>query len=77
ETTTAARELNVLVGSLERLISTERAGDLESMLAVAEATGSRLINRVFLLASLLVVIIVVGSIVSITVRRRVAQRAQA
>ena len=66
QATLATAQLNQLAESVDRLLNTSggasRLGEFEGAIAIAEAGGARLINRVFLYAAGLVVVIFVASV---------------
>ena len=76
QTTLAADRLNVLVQSVDRVLAPDdldaRLAQLDLALGRAEARGRSLIDRTFILAALLVVLIIAGSVVKTLVRRRAA-----
>ncbi len=74
QTTLAADRLNVLVQSVDRALAPDdldvRLAQLDLALGRAEARGRSLIDRTFILAALLVVLIIAGSFGKIFVQRR-------
>jgi hypothetical protein len=75
EATTTARELNTLTESLDRLLASSEPGrldELQQTLALVEAGGNRLVNRIFVLALVLVAVIFVASLIMLLIRARTA-----
>ncbi len=79
QTTLAADGLNTLVQSVDRALAPDdlqvRLTQLDLALSRAEARGQSLIDRTFILAGLLVVLIFAGSMIKMVVQRRVTKRA--
>ncbi len=77
QTTLAADRLNVLVQSVDRVLAPDdldaRLAQLDLALGRAEAHGRSLIDRTFILAALLVVLIIAGSVVKTVVQQRAGQ----
>ena len=77
QTTLAADRLNVLVQSVDRALAPEdldvRLAQLDLALGRAEARGRSLIDRTFMLAALLVVLIIAGSVGKTLLQRRAGQ----
>ncbi len=73
QTTVAAAELTTLVESVDRVLSAtepdQRLAELEGALALAEASGLRLLNRVFFVGAGLLGILVVGAVLIVVLRR--------
>ena len=79
EASTTARELRDLVTSVDEMLAAPegdgRVSEIQRVLATAEATGARLINRSFILLAVLVATIIGASILRGLVRRRAASSA--
>ena len=79
QTTLAAAGLNTLVQSVDRALAPDdlevRLAQLDLAFSRVEARGQSLIDRTFILAGLLVVLIFAGSIVKIVFQRRGAKQA--
>ena len=77
QTTLAADRLNVLVQSVDRVLAPDdldaRLAQLDLALGRAEARGRSLIDRTFILAALLVVLIIAGSVGKTLLQRRAGQ----
>jgi hypothetical protein len=76
EATAAARELTTLTESLDRLLASSEPGrlaELQETLALTEAAGNRLVNRIFVLALALVGVIFVASLVKALIRAPAAR----
>ena len=75
QTTLAADRLNLLVQSVDRALAPDdlktRLAQLDLALGRAESRGQSLIDRTFMLAGLLVVLIFAGSVGRILLQRRV------
>ena len=80
QTTLAANGLNTLVQSIDRALAPDdlqiRLTQLDLALSRAEARGQSLIDRTFILAGLVVVLIFAGSMVKMVIQRRVTKRVE-
>jgi len=77
QTTLAADGLNTLVQSVDRALAPDdlqaRLAQLDLALGRVEARGQSLIDRTFILAGLLVVLVFAGSMVKMVIQRRVTK----
>ncbi len=78
DTATAARDLDQLVASIDRLLASspqrDRISELEAAIALAEGSGTRLVNRAFGLGLALVAAFLAGSVLRAFLVRRLGAR---
>ena len=69
----------MLAQSIERILvapeAQQRVDDIAAAISLAEASGRRLLNRVFVVGVVFVVVVLIASLVKVRAKRRPADRA--